>query len=150
MTRAELYSLVWELPLVQLAKRFGISNARLKKICQDYEIPVPPAGHWAKRAAGKPIERPGLPSPTTSIFGKLNYALRRIGEIPLKIADSQIDEFDIKFPTGLHDVSHRSSPAELHHCAERLRQLLAAATVDDDGFVAVSDPALPIVRTSPD
>src|SRR5207344_1827226 len=26
----------------------------------------------------------------------------------------------------------------------------AAATVDDDGFVAVSDHALPIVRTSPD
>src|SRR5262245_53700845 len=138
MTRSELYSLVWELPLAQLAKRFGISHARLKKICDDYEIPVPPVGHWAKRAAGKPTEQPVLPSPTSSIFGKLNSALRRIGEIPLRIADRQIGEFDIKF--GVDQESEaRPSPVASHPCVDHLRQVLSGAAVDEDGFVAAND-----------
>src|SRR5262249_46380866 len=97
MKRAELYTLVWQNPTVRLAKRFGISNARLRKLCMDYEIPLPPAGYWTKLAHGKAVERPELPQATPGIFSRINSALRQIGEIPLRLADAQIDEFDLKF-----------------------------------------------------
>jgi hypothetical protein len=150
MTRAELYTLVWESPLVHLARRLGISNTRLKRICDDYEVPVPPPGYWAKRAAGKPIAKPALPNPPPSVFDKLNSALRRIGEVPLKIADGQIAEFDPTFVANHEDVAQQSVTEGLHPYAERLRRALAAETIDEDGFVASSNPALPIVRVSPD
>ena len=150
MTRDELYTLVWESPVVHLAKRLGISNTRLKKICDDYEVPVPPPGYWAKRAAGKPIDKPELPDPTPSIFGKLNSALRRIGEVPLKIADNQIAEFDPKFVAD-HESRHSSTRCRkvCIRTLNTLRRTLADATIDDDGFVSSASPGLPIVRVSP-
>lgn len=147
MTRDELFRLVWQFPIVRLAKDLGMSNARLKKLCDDFEIPVPPAGYWAKVAAGKAVEKPSLSDPTPSILGKLNSALRRIGEIPLKIADIQLDEYDLKVPAA--DAPLPAPPAALHPCAARLASAIATSPVDDDGFVTVRDSTLPAVRISP-
>ena len=79
MTREGLYALVWETPREQIAQRLGISAARLRKMCQDYSVPALTPGYWTKRAYGKAVEKPSLP-PT--ILGKINAALRRIGEVP--------------------------------------------------------------------
>jgi hypothetical protein len=53
LTREELYALVWELPMIRLGERFGISGTGLAKICKRLGIPYPPGGHWMKVAAGK-------------------------------------------------------------------------------------------------
>lgn len=55
-TRKELYNLVWEKPLVQLAKDFGLSDNGLRKICKKYDIPLPKMGHWQKVQHGKKVE----------------------------------------------------------------------------------------------
>ena len=72
LTREELHELVWETPLRRLAKRFGISDVGLKKICRKLDVPTPPVGWWAKKAAGKRVEvkplpgwRPGVPKQVT-------------------------------------------------------------------------------------
>jgi hypothetical protein len=146
MTRAELYALVWESPLVHLAKRLGISNTRLKRICDHYDVPVPPPGYWAKRAAGKPANRQELPNPPHSILGKFNSALRRIGEIPLQIADGQISEFEPQYSAEPED----DVPSEaLHPYIQQLRRVLSDSPVDVNGFVTSKTPTLPTVRVSP-
>lgn len=60
-TREELYQLVWSEPMIQLAKRFGLSDVGLAKACRRAAIPVPERGYWAKRQAGKPTARQPLP-----------------------------------------------------------------------------------------
>jgi hypothetical protein len=62
LTRDELYALVWSEPIQKLAKRYGLSDRGLGKLCARYNIPVPPRGWWAKKAAGKRVSRPKLPT----------------------------------------------------------------------------------------
>ncbi len=66
-TRQELYELVWSEPMVQLAKKFRLSDVGLSKACRRIAIPVPERGYWAKRQAGKqtlqkplPLRGPGM------------------------------------------------------------------------------------------
>ena len=66
--RDRLYEEIWSEPVSKVAKRYQISDVGLRKICIGLDIPVPPAGHWAKVAAGKTVKRPPLPctkGPTT-------------------------------------------------------------------------------------
>ena len=60
-SRSELYALVWSEPMRSLARKHGISDVRLGKICRQANIPLPGLGYWAKRAAGKARVRPPLP-----------------------------------------------------------------------------------------
>lgn len=60
ITRKELYDQVWSEPLIQLAKKYGISNTGLKKRCKKLQIPLPHRGYWAKKRFGKEPPRPLL------------------------------------------------------------------------------------------
>ena len=60
-TRADLYDEVWTEPLRDVAKRYGISDVALGKICRKLGVPLPGRGYWARTAAGKVYERPALP-----------------------------------------------------------------------------------------
>jgi hypothetical protein len=60
-SRQELRDLVWSSPLTTLGKRFGISDVGLAKACRKADIPLPGAGHWARRASGKSFVQPNLP-----------------------------------------------------------------------------------------
>src|ERR1700677_2101069 len=61
ITRQELYELVWSQPMQSLAKTFGISDVALAKRCRAVDVPVPPRGYWAQKAAGQ--NPPQLPLP---------------------------------------------------------------------------------------
>jgi|HubBroStandDraft_1064217.scaffolds.fasta_scaffold01793_15 integrase len=61
ISRRDLYELIWSEPTTSLARRFGISDVGLAKVCRRSDIPSPPRGYWAKVAAGNPIQRPELP-----------------------------------------------------------------------------------------
>jgi hypothetical protein len=61
LTRQELYELVWNEPMLTLAKRFVISDNGLRKICIRMSIPLPKAGHWQQVQFGKKVTRPPLP-----------------------------------------------------------------------------------------
>ena len=60
-TREEFYDLVWSKPMTHLAKEFVLSDVALHKICRKHDIPNPPLGWWAKKAAGKPVKQIPLP-----------------------------------------------------------------------------------------
>lgn len=59
--RAKLYGEIWEEPVTTVAKRYGISDVALRKICKQLAVPLPPLGYWAKVAAGKNSPAPPLP-----------------------------------------------------------------------------------------
>lgn len=60
MTRAGLAKQVWERPVAVLASEWGISGPGLAKACRRLQIPVPPRGYWAQRAAGRKPRRPAV------------------------------------------------------------------------------------------
>lgn len=47
--------------LTTVAKRYGISDVALRKICRQLAVPLPSLGYWAKIAAGKKLPTPPLP-----------------------------------------------------------------------------------------
>ena len=46
--RSKLYQEIWTKSAMQLAKKYGISDTALVKICTRNNIPKPPVGYWAK------------------------------------------------------------------------------------------------------
>ena len=60
--RQALYEEVWSTPLTQLAKKYGLSDNGLRKVCKAMGIPLPIQGHWAKVAAGHKVQKTPLPA----------------------------------------------------------------------------------------
>ena len=64
ITREELYRRVWETPMSKLAKEFGLSDVGLAKTCKRMDVPYPPRGWWARKAAGQKLVPTKLPKAT--------------------------------------------------------------------------------------
>lgn len=60
--RSALYEEVWTAPLTTLAKKYGLSDNGLRKVCKAMSIPIPEHGHWAKVSAGHDVSRKPLPT----------------------------------------------------------------------------------------
>lgn len=73
-TREEFYELVWSKPMTQLAKEFGLSDVALHKTCRRHNIPNPPLGWWAKKAAGHSVKRIPLPKAADFTAGAISIA----------------------------------------------------------------------------
>ena len=58
--REKLYEEIWAEPMMQVAKRYGISDVGLAKICKKLSIPRPPRGYWAKKSYGVKTKREPL------------------------------------------------------------------------------------------
>lgn len=61
LTREQLYDLVWSTPMIQLAKKYNISDNGLRKICKRMNIPTPDSGYWTKLKFNKPVKKVKLP-----------------------------------------------------------------------------------------
>ena len=77
ISRRELYDLVWSEPITCVAKRFGLSDRGLTKVCRRSGIPAPPRGYWAKNAANGSTERPDLPCREDFDFRKILFRVNR-------------------------------------------------------------------------
>lgn len=56
LKRKELFDLVWSTPLAKLTVQYAYTNEGLKKICKEFEIPMPDNGYWMKMKFKKNIE----------------------------------------------------------------------------------------------
>lgn len=61
ITREVLYELVWQKPMIHIAKEIGISDVGLRKICVKNKIPLPEYGHWQKAKVNRPTAKKRLP-----------------------------------------------------------------------------------------
>ena len=60
--RDALYELVWTAPVMEIAKRLGVSDVALAKLCRRANIPIPGRGYWARVESGQQLDRTPLPS----------------------------------------------------------------------------------------
>jgi len=57
LQRETLHKEVWQMPIMHLAQKYGMSDVGLAKICRKMEIPLPPRGHWQKQAHGHSVRK---------------------------------------------------------------------------------------------
>lgn len=61
VSREKLYEEVWQSPGQRLAKRYGVSDVALAKICRKMDVPRPTRGYWRRLQTGQRPERTPLP-----------------------------------------------------------------------------------------
>ena len=88
-TRKEFYDLVWSKPMTHLAKEFALSDVALHKICKKHEIPNPPLGWWAKKAAGKAVKQTPLPKAKAGTSDRITIAAGELRPEPELIATAR-------------------------------------------------------------
>jgi hypothetical protein len=145
LQRDELYELVWSESVEKVAAKFGISGRGLAKICERFDVPVPPRGYWAQLQHGyKPECLSLLPAsrgvPTT---------------VTIRGDASETERAPVLAPEILAHIQREQQPAHRIQVAERLarphpriratRDALKGATPDKYSLVA---PFVPRGETS--
>jgi hypothetical protein len=59
--REALYDLVWTAPVMEVARRLGVSDVGLAKLCRRAAVPIPGRGYWARIESGQQLRRTPLP-----------------------------------------------------------------------------------------
>ena len=59
--RDTLYEEVWQSPVSEVAKKYGVSDVTIHKVCRALDVPTPTVGYWAKLRAGKRAIKVPLP-----------------------------------------------------------------------------------------
>lgn len=62
LTRRDIYQDIWDRPIYEVAKEYGISDVGLAKVCRRLDIPTPPQWHWAADEKNR-SDPPALPPP---------------------------------------------------------------------------------------
>jgi hypothetical protein len=76
LNRKQLYDLVWSTPITKLVLQYAISVEGLKKLCKQFDIPIPVGGYWMKLKHNKPVKKT-----------KFNDIFGGVGKIVLIIRD---------------------------------------------------------------
>ena len=101
--RNELYKVLWEKPMTEIAKDYKINVYQLTKVCDELEIPRPESGYWSKLRSGKKVKQTPL---TEFKADEYKLVLNNEPEVDLK---KQLPKSfkNIKFKknlTGLHPL----------------------------------------------
>lgn len=131
INRKELYRKVWETPITRLSKEYGLSDVGFAKICKKHNIPRPPRGYWARKAAGQRVTRLPLPrGEDVTIEINPNPYIQNANknkELVAKISPSKTsDEAPIVVPDRL------TNP---HHLTKRSSEILNGRQPDAEGVV---------------
>jgi len=131
ISRSELYKQVWTVAITRLSKEYGLSDVGLAKICKRNNIPRPPRGYWARKAAGYKVKRLPLP-PGENVTIEITphpYSrnITRHRELAAKMSlSSQSEEEPIVVPGRL------SCP---HHLIKRSSEILNIRQANDYGLL---------------
>jgi hypothetical protein len=87
ISRQELYDQVWSKPLIHLAKEFKISDVGLAKACRRHNIPLPPAGYWAKQAHGHNVKKIPLPAIDEDEANQIEFMMK----VPSSLNELNLD-----------------------------------------------------------
>jgi hypothetical protein len=127
MTRDQLYEAVWTTPVVQLAKRYGLSDVGLAKVCTRHQVPRPGLGYWAKKQHGKEEPRPELP-----VLDNPQLQVVVLTERPVTEAPGRQERFAEDDEVNGLIIAEREAPAvEVPASLRSPHPLVAAAMADD-------------------
>ncbi len=138
-TRQELYDLVWEKPISQLAPELGLSDRGLAKICELHNIPTPNRGYWAKLEARKRVAKTRLPkSDASAPHFILVRASAQVSDSALQAASQEKDirlELDqIEVPKTLNSLHPIVAEWIEDHKRDRAESLRRSRARKDDWF----------------
>ncbi|MEH2480994.1 hypothetical protein V1282_004351 [Nitrobacteraceae bacterium AZCC 2146] len=131
-TRQEFYDLVWSTAMTKLAKRFGMSDVGLRKICVKHGIPTPPAGYWAKLEFGKKVSTIPLLAAAAGVSDRVVVSVHAVVELPEAVVTAQLAAEE-KMSDAI--VVPAELPSRLHQVASATRQALKAAKADHEQFL---------------
>lgn len=107
-TRIELFEMVWETPMIHLAKKLNLSDVGLRKICKKQGIPLPRSGHWTRKQLGKEDARPELPypnhNPTINLPDEVQAEQNRSRGAIVKAAKKPPEQPQLRTIEQLHDL----------------------------------------------
>jgi hypothetical protein len=108
LTREALYQQVWAEPIIHVAKRLGLSDRGLAKVCARHQIPVPPRGWWAKKQHGQTMRQAPLPAvdgPALATLTLHGVAVQAADRDATELEREQTPEWRISVPEEL-PISH--------------------------------------------
>lgn len=140
ITREELHELVWSAPLRTLARRFGVSDFALSKICRRLAVPRPGPGYWARVQRGQKPPRASLPAP-----GADTPAAAVVAPSAFRAKASSQGAANRK---ELPASSLSDSLARSHQAVRLLRQALADRS-PVDGMLVLPGDGGSVLRVSP-
>ncbi len=132
ISRKELYEQVWSVPMWTLARKYGLSDVGLAKICKKNDIPRPPRGYWAKKQSGRKLQTPPLPKSDINRVIEIHGHIGPPSGSPpkrislKKIYPKEILKNDIFVPDDLKNP---------HPLVARAMEFLEGAGVDRNGLV---------------
>lgn len=100
LSRKQLYDLVWSTPLSKLTLQYALSTNGIRKICKEFDIPMPDGGYWSKLKFNKKVKIEKL-NPIFGGIGKIILTIREEGnpievdQTPLAIRTKEIEN-DVK------------------------------------------------------
>lgn len=101
LKREALYKMVWERPVLAVAKEIGISDVALAKACRRAGIPLPSRGHWAIIKAGRAIKTPPLPTRNAGQPAVLHFSVLENPPPKARIVDAPAEP-PVEVPTQLN------------------------------------------------
>ncbi len=146
MTRQELYNQIWSEPMQHVAKKYGLSDVGLGKICRSHNIPRPPSGYWAKVQSGKKTRAPVLPD--TEDDGEITINVADIDQIRDPEALAHLVKAEIGDSIKNSPVSVAVSLRGAHPLVSRARTELEGAMLDQDGLIIPAADAALFVKVS--
>ena len=96
LSRKQLYDLVWSTTMSNLTQKYVLSRDGFKKICKQFEIPIPQNGYWLKRQYNKKVKIEKL-NPVFGGVDKIVLTIREEGssinidQTPLTIRTKEIE-----------------------------------------------------------
>jgi hypothetical protein len=96
LTRKELYDIVWSTTLSKLTQQYAYTNDGIKKLCKQFEIPMPHSSYWSKLKFNKKARKEKL-NPICGGVDKIVLAIREEGnsvnvdQSPLTIRTKEIE-----------------------------------------------------------
>lgn len=148
LNRQGLYNLVWEKPVVHAAKRFGISDVALRKVCKKHDVPLPPLGYWAKLAHGKKVVQPPLPPCRDGVLDRVYLVEKPIVAEPIAVTEARVVARERETAEAKITIPAQR-PENLHFTARAAERTLNKAKPDQEGFIHSSGPGLVTVRIGP-
>jgi len=139
VTRAELYEKVWTIPMQKLAKKFGLSDVGLAKLCHRHEIPVPGRGYWARIQFGQTPGRVTLPALKVTRLD----TIRIIPSDPKKMQPIVLEVGEV-FPT----IHVAADGPITHGIACRIEKSMAKSRADDKGILSTRQGRIVPIKLS--
>ena len=139
---------MWNEPVETVAKRLGLSDVGLSKLCRRHNIPTPPRGYWARRTAGTHDPIPPLPvdhsGPAVITISKWSESATTVA-VPAAVQQA-LDAEQLPTAQIVVHLKRRLTNRAVLAAREALRQ----ATPNERGIVRTSKyEPLPDVRVAP-